>query len=719
MPVKLGAAASGAVTTATGVATEAITAGDPVFVRAADGKLFKAEATGDGDGAKTADHPSRDDYAGTQMKENQIFIDRASGRALWMSNEGGYQYKYSPMAKLLRCDTTTGQVTSAGGHPGDPHWQYWDTLAGGRYFTGCVWSQTQKSWIYVSREDNTGGGANNYELHFGRLRFATDSQRQHTDHYTFNAGNSGEFQHYSSNYGANGLVIDNNDNVYFYSSHQNSPSSCQLHYIDWSADAAITASDIKNRVQAPSAYNANIYTKSIRGCFDSANDQVILVTSATPYGGLYLFAFDVTAAGGISYSHGLNNANGNSGVGYGAWEFGGTETIWDIECDNSGNFCIMRGDDKIYYGKNSGTAFTPTLTPIDAPSGLSSGMPLAMRYFPDYDQWVAVYAETDGTYTSATTVKMFQISDGVLGSKTVTRGGLGQWATSQMTYGGPLVKSYIHNYGGLRGALTDNGRFFGYGEGADFYIWGGNVSGSWLWSNSIAISKASMGNYLGIASADIASGASGDVTTAGGEKDGFTNLIPGASYSVIDSTGAMVVSSALTDAQKTGAHFAGTATSTTTLLIGKNILSPTAAVPEAVLPPASKILQGRFCRTADNHTNCKYVCNALEYSYTVSGLKTAVDVTGTGIWTCGIFVSNSLWTSARVKVTIDDVIVLDGTESIGNWDRGMAQCGALTNAPNSTGGLSFTEGHIPFNSSLKVEVEASHTAYYLYNYTLT
>jgi hypothetical protein len=261
------------------------------------------------------------------------------------------------------------------------------------------------------------------------------------------------------------------------------------------------------------------------------------------------------------------------------------------------------------------------------------------------------------------------------------------------------------------------------GKGPQSYVWNSYQEATWLFRNQIRFSASLLGTYLGVANAAIANGATGEILVAGAEKDGYSSLIPGSSYSALDTDGSLVLTSSLTTAQELAAHFVGTATSPTKLLIGQDVLPPTEKARPGITNPraATYLVPGRFCQTYNNEQTSMYVANAVKYDYSASGLKTAIDVTGSGIWTCGLLVQGTDLTSARVKVTIDGVIVLDDTQNPGSG-QGMAQCGSLylshTTASSSTG-LIFSEGHIPFAKSLKVELDANSSCDYLYNYTLT
>lgn len=134
----------------------------------------------------------------------------------------------------------------------------------------------------------------------------------------------------------------------------------------------------------------------------------------------------------------------------------------------------------------------------------------------------------------------------------------------------------------------------------------------------------------------------------------------------------------------------------------------------------TSLLPGRRCYSNQDPVTSKATANALNYVYYTAGLKTAVNVTGAGVWVAGFLVSYEDLTTARVKVTIDGVVVLDDDQDPGAKE-GTAQCGSMYSRivlDASLVGSAFSEGHVVFNTSLLIEVEASHTSHYLYNYTL-
>lgn len=586
MPVKLGLHPGGGVTTANAEAAEAITAGEAVFVKG-DGKIIGATATADAEGEKVAEQPARSDYSGYPFFNTRIFINLAAGRGLWIgtekkTHESGDQLK----AKELEVNTTTGDIT-AGGYNGQPDSAHYDGgFGGGGYLMDVVWSATQKSWILVARGNyDPGAGRAAYDLCFERIRFATDNQRTHTAVYhavatIASAGAEYQAAVTGAGYGAGGLVLDSrNDKIYFYSvgsSNTYGKNCVQMHWIDWSADADITTSDMKNRVTA--GYTHGSYTTSCRGCFDSLRNQVVIAT--TPDSGyIDLVAFDVTEAGGITYSHSSTNAHhmtATSTTGY---------YVRDIEMDAAGNYCVMGGDHNVYVGKNTGSAFTPSSAAVIRPPG-AIGIAVAMKYFPVYDQWTGIWCKNDTEASNKedpTYLKQWQVTDGVAGSKTVERENKNCWQThTSGVYVGPEELSATSNYatgrGGLAGALTSNGVFYSAGgKGPQSYVWNSFQEATWIFRNDIRLSAAGMGNYLGVASADIADGATGEILVEGGEKDGYSNLIPGESYHALDSDGTITQTSSLTAEQKLSAHYVGTATSTTKLLIGQDIRSSTSS----------------------------------------------------------------------------------------------------------------------------------------------
>ena len=130
------------------------------------------------------------------------------------------------------------------------------------------------------------------------------------------------------------------------------------------------------------------------------------------------------------------------------------------------------------------------------------------------------------------------------------------------------------------------------------------------------------------------------------------------------------------------------------------------------------LLPGRFGEQPVGLTNVpRYVLGGLQYITSGSGLKTAVDVTGSGVLTAGLFSSRVTSTSARVIITIDGIEVLDdsGTNIV---QYCMAQVNSLSVTSGNTGGSSGSEA-LPFLKSLKIQCQCNVPGYYTYNYYLT
>ena len=100
--------------------------------------------------------------------------------------------------------------------------------------------------------------------------------------------------------------------------------------------------------------------------------------------------------------------------------------------------------------------------------------------------------------------------------------------------------------------------------------------------------------------------------------------------------------------------------------------------------------------------------------YLSSAFATVLDVTGSGFLTFSSFQSVVASTTARVIVTIDDVVVLDesATNIAVNF---MIQVGQFRYGSD---GISFSKESVAFNKSLKVEVKCDSGSTYHYDYYL-
>ena len=133
--------------------------------------------------------------------------------------------------------------------------------------------------------------------------------------------------------------------------------------------------------------------------------------------------------------------------------------------------------------------------------------------------------------------------------------------------------------------------------------------------------------------------------------------------------------------------------------------------------PTQMLTGRRGEQPGGNVTIAKLVLGALEYVTLGGTLNTAIDITGSGVWTCGYFMTANTSSIARVLVTIDGVQVLDESTTDSIRQYGMAQVNSMF--VGGSYGAAAAPVTIPFNKSLKVECQCDSTASYLYNYYLT
>ena len=130
------------------------------------------------------------------------------------------------------------------------------------------------------------------------------------------------------------------------------------------------------------------------------------------------------------------------------------------------------------------------------------------------------------------------------------------------------------------------------------------------------------------------------------------------------------------------------------------------------------LLPGRDLQQPPGNTNItRRVMGGLQYVTSTTALETAVDVTGSGVWTAGVFSTQVVSTSARVVITIDGIEVLDdsGTDI---REYGMVQVNGML-LTGSVVGAAIGSVALPFLKSLKIQCQCNVPGYYTYNYYLT
>mgnify|MGYP003316322593 CR=1 FL=1 len=188
--------------------------------------------------------------------------------------------------------------------------------------------------------------------------------------------------------------------------------SCMVHGpFTWSSDAhdggAFGASVLATN------YVANGYNYTADAVYDSANEQIVVVTGGyTSTVNQTLHAFDVAANGTVTYSHGLADAGGSTVTG----------NIRALVTDTSGNLVWSdTGSEKLYAAINSGSAFTKGNS-INWPSGVYAQ--ISMAYNPTVKNFVASYVM--GTSQQQSPIHLiFTVSAGALGAATKQTTGTG------------------------------------------------------------------------------------------------------------------------------------------------------------------------------------------------------------------------------------------------------------------------------------------------------
>jgi hypothetical protein len=134
---------------------------------------------------------------------------------------------------------------------------------------------------------------------------------------------------------------------------------------------------------------------------------------------------------------------------------------------------------------------------------------------------------------------------------------------------------------------------------------------------------------------------------------------------------------------------------------------------------ATYLVPGRAFYVQNAQSSLATTSGCSRYSYSPSGAKTALSVTGSGVLQMGFFIGvNFTSQSARVTIVIDGVTVLNELRSGVIEHYGMIQVGNYQYTATAGQIWSTTEA-IPFNESLVINVTCSTAAYYYYRYFKT
>ena len=134
---------------------------------------------------------------------------------------------------------------------------------------------------------------------------------------------------------------------------------------------------------------------------------------------------------------------------------------------------------------------------------------------------------------------------------------------------------------------------------------------------------------------------------------------------------------------------------------------------------ATYLVPGRNFYVQNNQGGLAQSAGCTRYSYSPSGAKTALSVSGSGVFQMGFFIGiNFTSGGARVTIIIDGVTVLNELRGGVIENYGMLQAGNYQYS--TTAGLSWNSiEHIPFNESLVINVTCATNAYYYYRYFKT
>ena len=418
--------------------------------------------------------------------------------------------------------------------------------------------------------------------------------------------------------------------------------SCMVHGpFTWSSDAhdggAFGASVLATN------YVANGYNYTADASYDSANEQIVVVTANYAAGAWNqtIYAFDVAANGAVTYSHHLANAGGADSIG----------KIRAVECDTSGNVVWSElTAQKFFAASNNGSAFTKGGS-LDWPSGVHSQ--ISMRHNPTYDNYVASFADGSTLTGTAPPIHLiFAVGSGNFSDKTKRTTGTG---AQFGTYSG---------YSGYTDYATDSIRIGGnYVDTTDTFVQYnyGNADNNTVTevnSNKIATSNLFTGTYIGLAKAAISNGASGDITTKSAINESQSGLTAGARY-VVTSTGTVKTEGSLTEEESLSSVFLGTATAANAIMVGDGLgVVDTSAKHKAV--PKGVATSGTSTIAAYSTDSWRGVVNRFNIGTTnvaASGTNTILKVTGTGT-VLYFIIGGQSQQSTKIKIFMDGVEII-------------------------------------------------------------
>ena len=132
-------------------------------------------------------------------------------------------------------------------------------------------------------------------------------------------------------------------------------------------------------------------------------------------------------------------------------------------------------------------------------------------------------------------------------------------------------------------------------------------------------------------------------------------------------------------------------------------------------PPTQLFVGNRFMTGSVSNNRNLSSSVYLVYSANANVFQTMVDVTGSGVWSFGAFGTTATSTNARVKVTLDGVIVYNVEYNLQTLNTQidlsalqLAQVGGGQSNLNNY--ATMQPGNVVFNESLKIEVSAGRYA---------
>ena len=673
----------GGISSIDATASGAIGSGKPAFLKG-DGKI--AEATGTGSTHTLVDSDVCITYNNSHpysFYSSRTIVDRPAGRGIMIGCHSGTSYNYASRYKLFTVNSTSGTgagqnqygVTSIGGAATDSNYC--------QYPIGAVWDNNGY-WIVAYRQNSTGS----YKVIFCKVK--TTNGYSATGNYAHDFANTGYFAAFNNYGGVSSLVKDTENNRnYFVTCGTNTGYGQGITVtgpITWTNDSNDTC-DLGTAANSGSQTPGYMYG-SVSACYDAANNQIVAVHSSggTGINNYRLFAFTLNQDTGVpSYSHVSGSTRTASSA---------AGKVEGCAADTSGNICWTETDaKKTYSAKNTGSAFTYG-GELNAPSGTSYS--IVMNYVAAADQWAGIWVSgTSGTgYTPQ--VQQFAVADGVIAPTVKNMSGAGSQYAGSAGYAGTYInKTYQAGYNQF---INDKGFAFQFGQDT------GAANTSSVNCVQLGLSNTFTSDYVGLATAAINDAASGTITTKGALNTAQSGLTAGGRYFVTP-TGTVSLEGDLSDDDKSGAVFLGSATNATTMLVGDSLkVVDSSAIHKN---PAKSISSAGFSTSANLQRWDQwmaYVAGTTQVS--ASGTADILNVTGSG--TCYYFVishSSTANTQISVDLVVDGIVIGSPRLIYTGLYRPLSLVGTYANAYDSSyagNAVSISVEPINFNTSFAV-----------------